>query len=164
MNSPEENVLAKTAVRTRSPFVYALAGLACVGIMASLLSNSGFCISNGKFLNDEDYFRGAADSVIHDPLDGVIEERPGAIVFKQVHSQRYSSADEFLNENPGCCKFVAANSGDGGPEINIFDRIRGVKTVEISYDKRYVEDGVQKSSRFRGKVAVTSCSHGRPLR
>src|SRR5258705_1820817 len=64
-----------------------------------------------------------------------------------------------------CCKFVAANSGDGGPEVDIWDRMRGVRIVEISYDKRYAaDDGAQKSARVTAKVAVTSCGVGRPFR
>jgi hypothetical protein len=144
---------------------YALATFACFGIAASLLSNIGVCISEGKFLSDQDYFKGAIDSVIHDPVDGVIEDFPGGSISKSVHSQRYSSPKEFLNENPDCCKFVPANSGDGGPEISILDRLRGVQTVEVSYDKRYAdESGAPRSTRVMGKVAVSSCGNGRPLR
>jgi hypothetical protein len=144
---------------------YALVAFACFGVLASLLSNIGVCISEGKVLSDRDYFKGAIYSVIHDPVDGVVEYVPGAVISKLVHSQQYSSPDKFLNEFPDCCKFVAANSGDGGPEISILDRLRGVSTVEVSYDKRYAdESGAPRSTRVTGKVAVTSCGNGRPLR
>jgi hypothetical protein len=142
-----------------------LAALACLGIATAVLSNIGVCFPEGKILSDKDYFKGAIHVVIHDPVDGVVEDAPGAIVFKQVHSQKYSDAEEFLSANPNCCKFVPANSGDGGPEISILDMLRGTRTVEVSYDKRYFdENNVRKSSRVNGKVAVSSCGGGRPFR
>jgi hypothetical protein len=163
-NSTKQGAIG--AAQEKGSFLrYALATFACFGIAASLLSNIGVCISEGKFLSDQDYFKGAIDSVIHDPVDGVIEDFPGGSISKSVHSQRYSSPKEFLNENPDCCKFVPANSGDGGPEISILDRLRGVQTVEVSYDKRYAdESGAPRSTRVMGKVAVSSCGNGRPLR
>jgi hypothetical protein len=170
MSPVDDNSLTKQATLgaardKRSFWRYALATFACFGIAASLLSNIGFCISKGKFLSDQDYFKGAVDSVIHDPVDGVVEDFSGGSISKSVHSQRYSSPEEFLHDNPSCCKFVPANSGDGGPEISILDRLRGVSTVEVSYAKRYTdESGAAKSTGVRAKVAVTSCGNGRPLR
>lgn len=78
---------------------------------------------------DQDYFKAAINEVIHDPVDGVVEHVPGAVIFKVVRSERYSDANEFLREVPKCCKFVAANSGDTGPDVNVWDRLRGVRTV-----------------------------------
>jgi hypothetical protein len=142
-----------------------LAVLACLGITTSVLSNIGVCFPEGKILSDKDYFKGAIHVAIHDPVDGVVEDVPGAIVFKQVHSQKYSDAEKFLSENPNCCKFVPANAGDGGPEISMLDMLRGTRTVEVSYDKRYFdENNVRKSSRVHGKVAVSSCGGGRSFR
>jgi hypothetical protein len=170
MSPVDDSSLTKQAIlgaaRDKSSFLrYALATFACFAIAASVLSNIGVCISEGKVLSDQDYFKGAIYSVIHDPVDGVVEYVPGAVISKLVHSQRYSGPDEFLNEFPDCCKFVPANSGDGGPEISLLDRLRGVQTVEVSYDKRYAdESGAPRSTRVTGKVAVTSCGNGRPLR
>jgi hypothetical protein len=163
-NSTEQGAIG--AAQEKSPLLrYVLAAFACLGIVASLLSNIGVCISEGKVLSDQDYFKGAINSVIHDPVDGVIEDFPGASISKLVHSQRYSSPEEFLHENPNCCKFVPANSGDGGPGISILDRLRGVSTVQVSYAKRYTdESGAAKSTGVMAKVAVRSCGNGRPLR
>ena len=142
-----------------------LVAMACLGIAASLASNMGVCVPEGRLLRDRDYFTGAVEVVIHDPVDGVVEYVPGASIAKLVTSQNYSSSDEFLHENPRCCEFVLANSGDGGPEVGIWDIIRGVRTVEVSYDKRYAtDDGAQESARVTAKVAVTSCGRGRPYR
>jgi hypothetical protein len=144
---------------------YALVSVACVGIAISLASNMGVCVPEGRMLLDQDYFKAAINEVIHDPVDGVVELVPGAVIHKSVHSQRYSDVNQFLSEFPECCKFVATNSGDGGPEVDIWDRMRGVRTAEISYDKRYAaDDGAQKSARVTAKVAVTSCGVGRPFR
>ena len=103
----------------------------------------------GRILSDRDYFKGAIHEVIHDPVDGVTEDVPGGSISKLVRSQRYANPDDFLGENSNCCRFVAANSGDGGAEISLLDRINGVRTVEASYDKRYLDDNVQKTSRKR---------------
>ena len=145
--------------------LYVLVGMACLGIAASVASNMGVCVPEGRVLHDRDYFSGAVEVVIHDPVDGVVEYVPGASIAKLVTSQKYFSSDEFLRENPRCCEFAPANSGDGGPEVGIWDTIRGVRTVEVSYDKGYTaNDGAQKSARVTGKVAVTSCGRGRPYR
>ncbi len=144
---------------------YVLAGVIGVGIATTLASNMGSCVPEGAVLQDQDYFKAAINEVIHDPVDGIVEHVPGAIIFKSVHSQRYSDANEFLREFPECCKFVAANSGDYGPQLSVWDRIRGVRTVEVSYDKSYAaDDGAQKSAPTTAKVAVTSCGIGRPFR
>jgi hypothetical protein len=145
--------------------LYGFAVLACGGIVAALLSNAGLCVPEGRFLSEKDYFKGAIEVVIRDPVDGVGEEVAGGVIYKLVHSQRYSDADEFLKENPNCCKFIPANSGDGGAEIAILDRLSGARAVEVSYDKRYVsETGQQKTSRVRAPVVVTSCGKGRSFR
>jgi hypothetical protein len=127
--------------------------------------NAGVCFKNGTLLSNDDYFRGAIDVVIHDPVDGVVEELPGASIAKLVHSQKYASPDDFLREFPHCCRFVSPNSGDGDKlEIGIIDRLVGIHVVEVSYVKRYFEDGRQKTSETTAKVAVTSCGQGRPFR
>ena len=144
---------------------YVLAGVIGVGIAICLASNMGVCVLEGRMLLDQDYFEAAINEVIHDPVDGVVEHVPGAVILKVVHSQRYSDVNQFLREFPECCKFVADNSGDGGPVVNVWDKLRGVRTVEISYDKRYAaDDGAQKSAPVKGIVAVTSCGIGRPFR
>lgn len=149
----------------RSIVLYISATVACCGIVFFILSNAGLCVSEGQFLSHKDYFKGAIDIVIRDPVDGVGEEVAGGTVYKLVRSQRYSDADEFLKENPNCCKFIPANSGDGGAEISILDRLSGVRAVEVSYDKRYISEGnLQKSSSVRAPVVVSSCGKGRSFR
>jgi hypothetical protein len=138
--------------------------VACLGIALSVASNNGLCVLEARILGDEDYFRAAIQEVISDPVGGVVVNVAGGIIFKEVRTQRYASPDELLSENPKCCRFVPANSGDGGPEVSLLDRICGVRAVEVSYDKRYLEDDVKKTSRTNAKVAVTSCGTARPFR
>lgn len=146
------------------PWHIALAVAAFLAIALSALSNAGFCPLESRFLQDTDYFKGAIDVVIHDPVDGVVERVPGAINFKLVHSKRYLSVDEFLTAYPNCCKFVSSTFGDDLPEISLLDMLRGVRTVQVSHDKMYEEDGKQKSTAVTVKVAVTNCGKGRPYR
>jgi hypothetical protein len=135
------------------------------GVTASVASNAGVCFEQGKLLSDDDYFKAAVDVVIHDSIDGVVEELPDASIAKLVRSQKYSNPNEFLREFPHCCRFVSPNSGDGDQlEIGITDRIVGIHVVEVSYIKRYLDDGRQKTSETSAKVAVTSCGKGRPFR
>jgi hypothetical protein len=121
-------------------------------------------VLEARILGDEDYFRAAIQEVISDPVGGVVVNVAGGIIFKEVRTQRYANPNELLSENPNCCRFVPANSGDGGAEVSLLDRICGVRTVEVSYDKRYLEDDVKKVSRTNAKVAVTSCGTARPFR
>jgi len=170
MNSFEnDNSTGRSAaVQTRSArriALYACAVAALTVVAAFFSSNAGLCVPERKFLSDEELFKGAVNVVIHDPIDGVTELVPGATIAKLVQSQRYSNADDFLRENPDCCRFVPANSGDGGPQVGIVDRLSGVRVVEVSYVKKYLgEAGEQKASKVSGRVAVTSCGNGRPFR
>ena len=136
-----------------------LIAVVCLGITLSVASNNGLCVLEASILGDEDYFRAAIHEVINDPVGGVAVNVAGGSIFKEVRTQRYANPDELLSENPNCCRFVPANSGDGGPEVSLLDR-----TVEVSYDKRYLEDDVKKTSRTNAKVAVTSCGTARPFR
>jgi hypothetical protein len=143
----------------------AILAVAGVGVLVSLLLNVGLCPSEFRVLRDRDYFKGAIDVVIRDPVDGVVEQAPGMVVLKQVRSQRYASAEEFLSEFPDCCRFVARDSGDGGPEISLLDALLGVRAVEVSYDKRYAAaDGNSQSTKVTARIAVTSCGKGRSYR
>src|ERR1700736_4562247 len=101
---------------------FVLGSVALVGVAASFSANAGLCLRNGTHLQDIDFFKSAIDIVIHDPVDGVVEDLPDSTVAKLVHSQKYSSPDEFLSEFPHCCRFVPPNSGDGdGLELGILD-------------------------------------------
>jgi hypothetical protein len=124
----------------------------------------GVCVSEGKLLHSADFFNGAINVVIDDPVDGVIEHVPDAIIFKSVHSRRYFNADEFFREFPACCKFVTTPYDDG-PELAFWDRLRGTRLVEVSYIKGYAaDDGAQKTAPVSAKVAVTNCGVGLPFR
>ena len=132
---------------------------------ASLASNAGVCFQKASLLDDNQYFKSAIDVVIHDPVDGVIEDLPDRTVAKSVHSQKYSSSEEFLSEFPYCCRFVSPNSGDGdGLGLGLLDRIAGVHVVEVSIIKRYFDERQQKISKSNAKVAVTSCGKKQPFR
>ena len=162
MANSDEQAIKSAVSRLVLSWRRVMGAVVCAGILVSLLVNAGLCLSEFRFLHDRDYFKSAIDVVIRDPVDGVVEEVPGMINLKLVHSQRYSSAEEFLNDFPDCCKFIAGNSGDGGPEISLLDRFAGVRVVEVSYEKRYTEyDGSRRSANGTAKVAVTSCGKGR---
>jgi hypothetical protein len=139
--------------------------VALMGVMMSLASKAGVCFEKRTLLNDSEYFKGAIDVVLHDPVDGVVEEFSGGTVARSIHSQKYSSPEKFLTEFPHCCTFVSPNSGDGdGLDVGLLERIVGVRVVAVSYTKRYSDDGSQKTSKATAKVAVTSCGKGLPFR
>jgi hypothetical protein len=150
------------ANRMRGPLVIIGIGCLALAAIASVAANAGICLLEARKLSEQDYFRGAINVVIRDPLDGVVENVPGAVILKSVRSQRYADVEVFLTDFPKCCRFVASNFGDTGPELSLFDRLSGVRTVEVSHEKRYEEDGIQKSTPVAAKVAVTSCGQGAP--
>jgi hypothetical protein len=53
-----------------------------IGFVASIASNAGVCVSEGKLSHSADFFNGAVKVVIDNPVDGVIEHVPGAIISK----------------------------------------------------------------------------------
>lgn len=141
------------------------AAVALAVVAASLASNAGVCFREMRHLDEAEYYRSAVDVVIHDPIDGVTEDHlPDRTVAKAVHSQKLTS-DEFLSEFPNCCKFVSPNSGDGdGLDIGVLDELLGVHVVEVTYLKKYFDEGRQKTSKVVAKVAVTCCGKGLPFR
>ncbi len=143
----------------------AAAVTAAVSTLLVVLLRLGLCLPELRILKDSDYFKAAIVVVINDPVDGVVRPSPGAIVLDAVHSQRYSSAGEFMSEFPNCCRFVTANTGDSGPSVSVWDLLTGVRVVEVSYVKRYTDvEGNERSDAVVAKIAVTCCGNGRPYR
>jgi hypothetical protein len=164
-NSSRGEAMESAVRRGKLLALYVASAVAFLAFAGSLSTSAGFCFSNGRLLNDEEFFGGAVDVVIRDPIDGVIEVVPGGRVAKLVHSQRYTGPDQFLQDNPHCCRFVRANSGDGGSEVGLFDKLLGVRVVEVFYSKSYADQsGVQRVSPVSVQVAVTNCGKGRSFR
>jgi hypothetical protein len=147
--------------RTRTIVPYICSALLCLTALWSILANAEVCVFEGRRLTDKDYFNSAISDVIHSKLDGVVETVPGKIIFKSVHSQKYSNVEEFLREFPNCCKMVPNSSG-GDLEVSLLERIAGVHIVDVDYTKRYLEDGAPKSTGVNARLAVSSCGKVRP--
>jgi hypothetical protein len=49
-------------------------------------------------------------------------------------------------------------------DIGVLDQILGIHVVEVTYVKRVLDEGQQKTSEVVAKVAVTCCGKGLPFR
>jgi hypothetical protein len=151
--------VAVSPAKTIGPYV--CGALFCLAVLWSILANAGVCVVEGRRLTDKAYFNSAISAVIHSKSDGVVEYVAGQMILKSVHSQKYATVEDFLQDFPNCCKMVP-NSVGGDLEVSLLERIMGVHIVDVDYNKRYLQDGVSKSTDVNARFAVSSCGKVRP--
>lgn len=137
----------------RHPFVFAI--LLLIGTPAGL-NYSGFCMSQGRWLSDEEKIRLAIKSLIQQ--DTVLIETPekGTQQFKAV---KYTEVDQFLNKNPNCCK-TEIRVGDDFVPRNYFTAIAGkhADNIRIEYIANYLDqDNKIQSQKVKIVPLISNC-------
>jgi hypothetical protein len=135
---------------------------ACVAATIGILSfsYSGLCVSQGRFLSDQEYFDAAISGIIQRPSAQLRMSGTAGVTFRSVEVVRYESAATFRRDNPHCCEIVPHNVGDQGPYVSISERIFGkaAAIVSVSYALNYVDEGGDRKSVMNAeRYAVTNC-------
>lgn len=140
--------------------VFALVIAAGTLLIISNLSYDGFCFRDRRFLSEKEYFAAAIASMLKRETEQLVSYGPKKVRFSVVHVVKYAGMDDFLQQNPDCCKVVPHNTGDLGPYTSFDQRLFGyaAKIVSINYIIRYVDEiGDQKSVTKTEQLAVTNC-------
>lgn len=107
------------------------------------LNYSGFCISKGRWLSDEERVHIVANYQNNRTIMPIYIKGIGYKNFKQIP---YQSVDELLAKNPYCCKVVG--SGDV-PRPSMWDRIFGKnsnKIINVKYKVMHLNETGQQDS------------------
>lgn len=103
------------------------------------LNYSGMCISQMRWLSDEERFRLVIEQVINRDVIPIMSENHKTKHVKQI---KYESIDDLLEQNPDCCKI----NPDGGSDLatpSFVDRIIGFnlgKLVGVDYKVKYLDE------------------------
>jgi hypothetical protein len=133
-----------------------------VAAVALALTYSGLCIPQMRYVSDDEKIRsvvsgllGYRDKKYFRNTEAGIIEVPGP------REIEYSSVDEFLELNEGCCS-IGPRGGDGYEEPTFLRRLFGslADIVVVDYVYQYVDErGVQHSDPVTRQVAVDVCGH-----
>ena len=86
----------------------------------STLNYSGFCISKGKWLSDDELIR---QQITELNRHSYIQD---SVHFPNMPRIRYASVEEFISENPDCCKLAGRYSTKRNFGLTALDSILGV--------------------------------------
>ncbi|MDJ0615782.1 MAG: hypothetical protein QNJ63_03375 [Calothrix sp. MO_192.B10] len=116
------------------------------------MNYSGFCFAQMRYLSDEEKIRSVFD------YQNARSELP--INFKYYEHIKYESFDEYIKENPDCCK-INSKRGHDVPVPWFLDRIFGFNSgdfIFIDFKMRYVDEkGKQRIKTLNFENAVQNC-------
>ncbi len=120
------------------------------------LNYSGFCFAQMRYLSDEEKISSVFDyqNARRDLLNVVgVEKR----IYNYI---KYESFDEYIKENPDCCKINSEKTHDV-PVPWFLDRIFGFNSGDFiftDFKVRYVDEkGKQRTKEYRFENSVQNC-------
>jgi len=137
-----------------------VAGLAAVGLGASVASYDGYCFKETRFLSDREDFDAAVSQIIERSSAQLITTSQTSVVFNSVRAIKYPDRETFYRANPNCCRVVPDNVGDDGPYTSFSQKLFGyaARIVAITYVVDYLDAaGDRKGATKRERFAVTNC-------
>ncbi|MDP3251151.1 MAG: hypothetical protein Q8M77_04500 [Hydrogenophaga sp.] len=127
------------------------------------LNYQGYCVSERKYLSDEEKIRVAAASILAQYPPAVIlrKIRDGAIEQYTPPEQPiyYRNIDEFIALNAGCCKIIPKFSSDDRLP-NLLERGTGTiyGIADITYQVRYLDNSeLMQVTQARTRLPVSNC-------
>jgi hypothetical protein len=99
-----------------------VAGLAAIGLGASVAAYDGYCFKEARFLSDREGFDAAISQIIERSTAQLITTSPTSVVFSSVRVIKYPGRETFYRANPNCCRVVPYNFGDDGPYTSFSER------------------------------------------
>lgn len=127
--------------------------------LVPLANYFGICFKSGRLIYDQEKIESAVDFVIY-RMGGYVEIEPevGRIEIQIPEDfYRYSSAAEFIRENPECCR--VKSRGIDGYTPGLYQRVMGryCSTVIVRYLIKYKFQGKWKHEWQTRSVALTNC-------
>jgi hypothetical protein len=131
------------------------------------LNYIGFCFEKRLFLSDEEKISIAIRDTLSSYPPVVLEyvEKDGRLFRTGGHIPAnpiyYKDVDEFISENPDCCKVTQKMERTGYP-IRLEYRLLGRANtfVEIKYKVKYIDaNGIERSQMTTEYIAISNCGH-----
>ncbi|MGF1672817.1 MAG: hypothetical protein ACFCUV_03925 [Rivularia sp. (in: cyanobacteria)] len=120
------------------------------------MNHSGFCFAQMCYLSDQEKIRSVFDfqNARRDLLNVVGVEESN---YKYI---KYESFDEYIKENPDCCKINSERTHDV-PSPSFSDRIFGFNSGDFiftDFKVRYIDEkGKQRMREYRFENSVQNC-------
>jgi hypothetical protein len=94
-----------------------------------LLSYNGFCFREWRFLSDRDYFIAAIGEILKIETYPEVLDSSGSTMFLPVNVLPYATVEQFLQQNPNCCRVI---SHEDGPWPSLGERLWGAAAALVS--------------------------------
>jgi hypothetical protein len=121
-----------------------------------VLSYSGFCLGQGRFLSEQEFF----DIAILRIMSLRCYQSPTSQCVAPI---QYKDVDDFRARNPNCCRFVRHNSDFAGSGIVTFSQElfgNAARSVLVNFKINYVDaDGNPQDTIGHGLIVVGNCGN-----
>ena len=128
--------------------------------LISGLNYSGFCFEEGRYLSDKERIRLIFDAINSQTSLPVLTVDRGTQYYDHLP---YASFDDYLAENPDCCKINPGGWYDLPPPT-LLDRISGEysgKVIVINFKVRYLdENGELRMQNIKSESKSENCGEG----
>ena len=125
-----------------------------------ILSFSGFCFAQKRFMSDDEYVAAAIRQIMRQPLQAIVIRGAEEVGYKYVHPIPYRDVADFRAANPDCCQFVGHNSGLQDGHVYVWDQLQGraARSVYLKYTINYLDDqGQRQSALLEAELAIGNC-------
>ena len=131
------------------------------------LNYIGFCFEKLRFLSDEEKISIAINYELsgYPPVVSEYGEKDGRVFCTKAYIPDnpvyYKNVDEFLFENPDCCR-VTQKMERSGYTVRLEHRLLGSANtfVEVKYKAKYIDaNGIERSQITERYVAISNCGH-----
>lgn len=134
----------------------------CVGmgvfIVLPVLNYSGMCVSEGRWLSDDEKIRNILSVVTQNERIAIKTEKKGTQYFNKAKKE---SVDDFLENNSNCCAVNPKSGPYDLPPPTFMQRVTGfnaAEPIEIKYQTSYVdENGDIKNTSTKEIYLLTNC-------
>ena len=156
----KKKIILKTILYAVVLFILLLAG-------RIWLNYIGFCFKERRFLSDEEKISIAISTTlsIYPPVVLEYGEKDGRVFctggYKPANPIYYKNVDEFLLENPDCCRVTEKMERSGYP-IRLQLRLLGSANtfVEVKYKAKYIDaNGIERSQITERYFAISNCGY-----
>jgi hypothetical protein len=159
--SGEEYILGAAATMTRKTVkVIFFTCIVASVLVWPILSLSGFCFTQKRFMSTDEYFDAAIRQIMSQQLQPIVTRGPEGVGYKYVHPIPYRDVSDFRASNPDCCEFGSLNGGLQDGYVYFWDQIQGraARSVHLKYTVNYLDDqGRRRSAQLEAQLVIGNC-------
>jgi hypothetical protein len=120
----------------------------------------GFCWNQKRYLSDDEKIHAAITAINEQKSITITSETNDTVQFKNFEYMPYKNVDDFLRENPSCCRVLYSPYKDSVAPRKFMDRIWGLGggSVEVTFNASYKDGEEVKSLSLVKYVKMTNCA------